>query len=148
MIDDFENLWSNKTEKLTVINIPNAVLLNMLRFNKKSNNKKEVKPRSYQLEAIKAFKDNQWNGIFEMATGTGKTITSLLITKEYKKEKKRMFLIILVPFTHLVDQWIDNCKLLGYKRVIKCYGSKTSWMTKLETKVRDFNIGISDLEKE
>ena len=146
MIDDFENLWINKTEKLTVINIPNAVLLNMISFNKKSSSKKEVQPRSYQLEAIKAFKDNQWNGIFEMATGTGKTITSLLITREYKKEKKRMFLIILVPFTHLVDQWIDNCKLLGYKRIIKCYGSKTSWMTKLESKVRDFKIGISDLE--
>lgn len=148
MIDDFEKLWTNKTERLTVINIPDAVLLNILSFNKKSkkDNRKEVKPRSYQIEAMKAFKDNQWNGIFEMATGTGKTITSLLITKEYKNDKKRLFLIIIVPFTHLIDQWIDNCKLLGYKRIIKCCGSKISWVHKLESKVRDFNIGISDLE--
>lgn len=146
MVDDFEKLWNNKTEKLTIINLPNAVLLKMISFNNKSSNKKEVVPRSYQLEAMKAFKDNNWNGIFEMATGTGKTITSLLITREYKKEKGRMFLIILVPFTHLVDQWIDNCNLLGYKKIIKCYGNKSSWMTKLESRVRDFNIGISELE--
>ena len=147
MIADFEKLWLNKTKKLTVVNIPNAVLLKFLSFNNdKAKKKKTVEVREYQKNAIKAFKDNQWNGIFEMATGTGKTISSLFVTREYKKEKKRMFLIILVPFTHLVDQWIENCKLFDYKRIIKCYGNKKSWINKLENNVRDFNIGISDLE--
>lgn len=146
MVDDFENLWNNTTENLTIIDVPNIILSKIVNLNKNSNYKKEVKPREYQLEAIKSFKDNQWKGIFEMATGTGKTITSLLITKEYKKEKSRMFLIILVPFTHLVEQWISNCRLLGYKQILKCYGNKSSWIRKLENKIRDFNIGISDLE--
>lgn len=39
--------------------------------------------RDYQLKAIDEFKLNHWEGIFEMATGTGKTKTSLFATKDY-----------------------------------------------------------------
>lgn len=145
MIKDFENLWLNKTEKLTVINIPDAVLLRLISF-KGSRKETKVKARDYQNKAIEAFKNNNWNGIFEMATGTGKTITSLLAATRYKKEMKRMFLIIMVPFTHLIDQWIENCELLGYERILKCYGDKKKWVNKLGNRVRDFNIGIKNTE--
>ncbi len=30
---------------------------------------KEIKLRDYQYEAVKAFKNKNWKGIFEMATG-------------------------------------------------------------------------------
>lgn len=105
-----------------------------------------IKARDYQIKAINSFKENNWRGILEMATGTGKTITSLIVANEFKEYNKKIFLIILVPFTHLVDQWEENCEVLGFKSLLKCYGLKSSWKYKLENKVRDFNIGISDVE--
>lgn len=113
---------------------------------KNNKEKKEIKPREYQVKAIESFKNNDWMGILEMATGTGKTITSLLIAKNYVKEYDRIFLIILVPFTHLIEQWEENCEGMGFKDMVKCYGSKSSWVNILENRVRDFNIGITKIE--
>jgi superfamily II DNA or RNA helicase len=89
--------------------------------------------------------ENNWHGILEMATGTGKTITSLLISQEFYKQRGRIFLIIIVPFTHLVVQWEKNCQDMNYKNITNCFGAKKSWMNKLQTDVRDFNLGL--LEK-
>src|SRR5690606_30341945 len=86
--------------------------------------------------------ENNWHGILEMATGTGKTITSLLITNEFYKQKGRIFLVIIVPFTHLVGQWEENCQEMGYEKFTYCYGAKKSWVNKLQTDVRDFNLGL------
>jgi superfamily II DNA or RNA helicase len=104
--------------------------------------RKVVHPRAYQQEAIQAVIRNNWCGILEMATGTGKTITSLLISEEFYKERGRIFLVILVPFTHLVEQWEKNCLDMGYKTITNCFGSKKSWVNKLQTEVRDFNLGL------
>ena len=99
--------------------------------------------REYQLEAINNFRKNKWRGILEMATGTGKTITSLSAAKNYMQENEHIFLIILVPFTHLADQWEKDCRKFGFNQILKCYGLKNSWINSLISKVRDFNIGIS-----
>lgn len=102
--------------------------------------------RDYQKIAAENFELNKFKGILEMATGTGKTITSLFIAKNYFEVKGRIFLIILVPYTHLINQWEKNCEDLNFKLLLKCYGLKSEWKYKLEKKVRDFNIGISDIE--
>ncbi|WP_304131755.1 DEAD/DEAH box helicase family protein [Mesonia mobilis] len=62
-------------------------------------------PRAYQLNAYQNWVKNNYQGIFAMATGTGKTVTSLnCILQEYKKSHKYKF-IVLVPTLALVDQW-------------------------------------------
>ena len=102
--------------------------------------------RDYQIEAYENFKSNSYHGIFEMATGTGKTFTSLMCASEYFKENKRLFLIIFVPFNHLVPQWQENAKVFGFRDFLTCNNLKTSWLYELEDKVRDFNGKISNLE--
>lgn len=104
----------------------------------------EIKPRPYQQEAIDAVKNNDWSGILEMATGTGKTITSLIIADHFFQEKGKIFLTIIVPFTHLVEQWEKNCRDMGFTNITTCFGSKSHWTGKLQTDVRDFNLGIID----
>src|SRR5690606_19611416 len=43
-------------------------------------------PRDYQMQAYKNWVANDYNGLFAMATGTGKTLTSLnCILQEYRK---------------------------------------------------------------
>ncbi len=81
-----------------------------------------------------------------MATGTGKTITSLICAKQYLKENKRIFLIILVPLRHLAEQWESNLKTVGFNNCLKCYDLKSKWINKYDTIVRDFNLGITKVE--
>ena len=46
-------------------------------------------PRQYQLDAYNNWKDKDYQGIFAMATGTGKTITSLnCVLEEYNINKQ------------------------------------------------------------
>ncbi|PMC36043.1 hypothetical protein CJ195_17510 [Bacillus sp. UMB0899] len=144
MVADFERLWNNTTNGLTIIEMPQILKEKMFGYKKemKPIKRKEIKPRPYQQEAIDATKANNWNGILEMATGTGKTITSLMIANEFFKDHGRIFLIIIVPFTHLVEQWEENCRLLGFTSFTTCFGSKTAWYGKLQTDVRDFNAGF------
>lgn len=150
MINDFNNLWENNTTGLEVIDMPKVIKNKILEYKsdrlnpiKKYN---KIEPREYQIEAIKAFKENNWNGILEMATGTGKTITSLLISKDYLNDKGRLFLIILVPYIHLIDQWEKNCIEMDLFNILNCTGLKSTWIDKLNCKIRDFNIGISKVE--
>ncbi len=105
-----------------------------------------IEIREYQKEALDKFKSNDWHGIFEMATGTGKTFTSLICAKEYLKVKKKLFLIIVVPFIHLVEQWEGSAELLQFVNFLKCNSGNSKWNYELESKIRDFNIGISELE--
>lgn len=63
------------------------------------------KPRKYQEEAYEAWCKKNYQGIFAMATGTGKTITSLnCVLEEYKKSNQYRVLI-LVPIIDLVNQY-------------------------------------------
>ncbi|TLS36477.1 DEAD/DEAH box helicase family protein [Pseudalkalibacillus caeni] len=146
MVVDFENLWSDNTNGLSVIEIPNIVKEKIAGYKKEGAKiklpGKVIKPRPYQQEAIDAVVNNNWHGILEMATGTGKTITSLLISNEFFKQRGRIFLVIIVPFTHLVGQWERNCQELNYKKFTHCFGAKKSWVNKLQTDVRDFNLGL------
>ena len=57
-----------------------------------------------------------------------------------------MFLIIVVPYIHLINQWIDECNKFGIYNILNCSGNKENWIYKLSNKVRDFNIGFNDFE--
>lgn len=163
MVEDFKRLWNNETNGLEIITMP-KILVERIKVNRKSTKPStsevnileeptteeeeriEIIPRDYQIEAIQAFEDNNWQGILEMATGTGKTITSLMIAQKYLEKNGRIFLIIMLPFLHLIDQWQENCEQLGFKHSIICAENRASWQDKLRQNIRDFNIGISKVE--
>jgi len=63
------------------------------------------KLRQYQSEAISNWKSNNHKGLFEMATGSGKTITAISIIKEFKITNPISFTIIDVPKISLARQW-------------------------------------------
>lgn len=147
-IEDFELLWNNTTNGLTVIDVPDSVKRNLLErrgpMPNKSNVSSTIEPREYQKKAIQMLMNNNWLGILEMATGTGKTITSLLAATEYRNMNGRLFLVIYAPFTHLVEQWEKECKRFGFEYITLCYESKTKWLNELEQEIRNFNIGVLD----
>lgn len=84
------------------------------------------KPRPYQIKAYENWVANNYKGLFAMATGTGKTITSLnCLLNEYQK-KGIYRAVITVPTTALVDQWKKECANFNFKNIITV-SSKENW---------------------
>lgn len=97
----------------------------------------------YQEDAIKSWISANCRGVFEMATGTGKTLTSLAAAVNCYKKIGRLALVILVPYLHLLEQWEQNCKEFGFYP-IKCSGAHRNWQIEVRSKIQDFNIGALD----
>lgn len=150
MKKDFEDLWGNNTPELRVIPMPDIVIrklqetvnLDDVFISQKQDTK--IKPRNYQKEAMDSIINNDWHGILDMATGTGKTFTSLLIANEFFMIHKKIFLLIIVPYQHLIDQWIDNMNVIGFKNPLICSSNNRNWRNELHSKTRDFNNGFID----
>lgn len=89
---------------------------------------KPFEMRSHQLDALKAWSGNLFNGILELATGAGKTITAIYAATRTIENNEGMALVVAVPYQDLADQW---CKELGIFNIVplRCYGSRDEWET-------------------
>ncbi len=96
------------------------------------------KPRDYQVEAYNAWVSRGKTGIFAMATGTGKTITSLNCALEEYNINKEYQLIILVPTNTLVSQWVDEVKKFNFGNIILVNG-QSNWQERLVSLKGDFD---------
>ena len=83
-------------------------------------------PRPYQIEAYNKWIENGKKGLFAMATGTGKTLTSLNCLLNQYKENNSYKAIILVPTVALVNQWKDECRKFNFNNVITV-SSQEKW---------------------
>ncbi len=173
--NDFDMLWKNKTNKLHVISFPTAVRTRLKQFKKNRINyeidkeeqnylrdqetKYEVRTREffpqipeeielydYQKQAIENWKEKGFKGIFSMATGTGKTITALAgLVDLYNVLDKKLGIVIVCPFQHLVEQWVGEIKnfnmhpIIGYSK-----SSQKKWKKRLYDSIVNFNLGIKD----
>ena len=90
-------------------------------------------PREYQQQAFENWKNNGQKGLFAMATGTGKTITSLNCLLEIYKRKGYYKAIILVPTITLVNQWEQECHKFNFMNVIKVYSKNPLWKENVES---------------
>lgn len=103
-----------------------------------------IKLRTYQEKAIENWAKKGYKGIFDMATGTGKTYTALAaISKLYKHSNENLAVIIICPYQHLVEQWREDVEAFGMKPII-CYSasSQKNWRERLKTAVNSFNLGV------
>lgn len=82
-----------------------------------------IKLHDYQQDAIEVWKTNNYCGIFDMATGTGKTYTALGALSELCLHVKRLAVIIVCPYQHLVEQWGEDINAFGVKPIIGYSGS-------------------------
>lgn len=77
-----------------------------------------AEPRQYQKDAYNAWVKNNYKGLFAMATGTGKTITSLnCVLNEYHIHNKYN-VIIAVPTRSLLSQWVSEAKKFNFSNII------------------------------
>ena len=87
-------------------------------------NGKISKPREYQMEAYNNWVNNDRKGLFAMATGTGKTITSLnCIVEDYNINGFYKF-IVLVPTRALLTQWDKEVRMAFNFKDVYLSGTK------------------------
>ena len=126
-----ENIQSEKIDKLKAVTnspeIPAGVSLH-----------------DYQKEAIEEWQKNNYCGIFDMATGTGKTYTGLgAITQLYKDMKGKLAVIIVCPYQHLVDQWVDDILNFNINPIIGHSSSEQrDFKQRFKMAIMDYNLGV------
>lgn len=102
----------------------------------------------YQIEAINNWKEQEYIGIFDMATGTGKTYTGLgAITQLYndkvKEKNESLFVVICCPLQHLVTQWIEDIYKFNIRPIVAFGDNKyKDYKMKLEDAIFDYNLGV------
>ena len=130
----FDAIWSGKDDKLKIEDFPKAKFVaryktsvpkydiderenkeeteNVVNDEVDKNVEREffhfpqnIKPRLHQEKAIDNFVKNNYQSLFAMATGTGKTLTSLFAANELSLKEEITSILIIVPLKDLVDQW-------------------------------------------
>ena len=90
--------------------------------------------RDYQIDAINSFKNNNYNGILQMATGTGKTYTAINIFKEIFNFKN--IIIVVAPYQHLCSQWVEEIEMvIPDKNVFECHSAIPNWKKEFDRKL-------------
>jgi len=104
-----------------------------------------IKLYDYQNEAIKNWRKNNYCGIYDMATGTGKTLTALGSMVSINKNKgNQISTVIVCPLQHLVEQWIEDLLLFGVSPIVGYSSSnQKDWKNNLKKAIRDQKLGVS-----
>lgn len=106
------------------------------------------KLHDYQAEAITEWQKRNYRGIFDMATGTGKTYTGLgALTTLSKNIGHKLAAIIVCPYQHLVEQWVEDIlkfnidPIIGYSD-----SSQKDWPKRLKDAIRDQKLKVRGKE--
>ncbi|NLK72609.1 MAG: DEAD/DEAH box helicase family protein [Clostridiales bacterium] len=95
-----------------------------------NNGSVTIRPYEHQLEALKNWEINERTGIFEHATGSGKTITALCAINDSLARGE--VILILVPSIDLLNQWHKEIRriLSTNIRILICGGNNELWKEK------------------
>ena len=99
----------------------------------------DIKFHDYQEQAIASWVGENYRGIYDMATGTGKTFTGLgSIAKISEDLDDELAVIIVCPYQHLVEQWVEDIVRFNIKPIIGYSASaQKDWKKRLSNAVRD-----------
>lgn len=185
--EKFNRFWNNNSKRAYVISIPEAVKSRILQIKPKSKDyivkqfekleqeqgqeqaqkeavkkeevRKVIKLRDYQKEAIQNWIKNDYKGIFEMATGTGKTLTALGCLDKILEKGEKILCVISAPYSHLLEQWkkeiksviegakggnFNNLSTLLEGEQILIGSAHSNWKRDLSNKLADLETGLLD----
>ena len=164
----FSSIWSDSEPNIRVLEFPRIADEMIKRYKKGTPNlhvddlqfpprKSETKVQAhmvgarmpegfslhdYQEEAITSWVSENYRGIFDMATGTGKTYTGLgAISKLSQDCNDELAVIIVCPYQHLVEQWVDDIVKFNMMPIIGFSSSpQKDWKKKLSDAIRNQKI--------
>ena len=74
-------------------------------------------PFDHQGKAVQAWCEAGYRGILEMATGSGKTITSMICAYRLYETHKPLLIVVSAPYIPLIQQWCDEIEFFGLRPV-------------------------------
>lgn len=96
--------------------------------------------RQHQRDALNAWSEKGgFVGIFDLATGAGKTITACYAIVQMAGGIPGLTVVIAVPYQNLADQWCDVLALFGVDPV-RCYVSKADWADRLDQVIHEVEM--------
>ncbi len=160
----FDNLWDNLDTAMEVIPFPNVAVerLNSYKVEKTEPLCVEIQNEDdsqdvffkipdnvdlydYQREAIESWKNNNYCGIFDMATGAGKTFTALgALSSLSKNLNNHIAVVIVAPYQHLVEQWVEDIIQFNVKPIVAYSYSGQKWRKQFSDAVTAYNVGAID----
>jgi len=100
----------------------------------------------HQGDAVSAWFSNKGSGILSIATGGGKTYTSLIAATQVLKSKKAILVVISVPTKALMSQWAGDVREFGIEAA-DTNGKSQAWITRcLKAQQRNLRLGVSKAE--
>jgi len=107
-----------------------------------------VKLHDFQIKAIDEWEKHGYRGIFDMATGTGKTFTGLgAVARLSEKVYDKLAVVIVCPYQHLVEQWVEDIVKFNINPIIGySASSQKDWKRRLEDAVRDQKLKVRNKE--
>jgi len=149
-IDEYENSITINKRSLNILKSDNVHVLenNEIQVQNDANVPRLPfdKLREYQETAILSWKNNNYTGIFDMATGTGKTYTGLgALVNLYNHCNGDLAVIISCPFIHLVEQWVEDLIKFNIEPIIG-YGTSAqkNWKQRLERAIECHNRKVEN----
>lgn len=162
-VEEFRRIWNNEDSNLRTYEFPkvNKTLIERYKISDLDftqldeveefmpppvNNGAEipsfVKLYDYQEMAIQNWAKADFCGIFDMATGTGKTLTGLGATAYLSNFLSgKLAVYIVCPYQHLVEQWVEDIEAFGMKPIIAySSSSQKDWRKRLTKAVTDQKI--------
>ena len=123
---EFTRIWNNEGTRVKSISLPNKILDLIKKHASRIENWEEAleetlilvderkswsadkrpngkRPRAHQLQALKNWEMNGRRGIFEHATGSGKTFTAMCAIRKCIEEGSPI--LVIVPSISLMMQW-------------------------------------------
>lgn len=166
---DFQSLWSNQTPNLRVERFSDVARERLIQLGRDRPDRplpatdnaltpapaavseparlsipEGLEVREYQRDAVVAWFGQQGRGILKMATGTGKTKTALIAATKLgdllRQREQPLVVLVVAPFTHLVDQWITEVEDFGV-RPIAVYESSEKWLPVVEEQIAAARMG-------
>ena len=160
----FDNLWDNLDTAMEVIPFPKVAVerLNSYKVEKTEPLCVEIQNEDdsqdvffkipdnvylydYQREAIESWKNNNYCGIFDMATGAGKTFTALgALSALSKNLNNHIAVVIVAPYQHLVEQWVEDIIQFNVKPIVGYSYPGQKWRKQFSDAVTAYNVGAID----
>lgn len=104
-------------------------------------------PFAHQGLAVDAWLRAGGRGILAMATGSGKTLTSLIACHELRATTGPMLIVVAAPYVPLVMQWCDEARLFGIEpRNMSAAGGPAGRRKEIADAGRRLTLGLADAE--
>lgn len=157
----FDNLWDNLDTAMEVIPFPNVAVEKLRSYKMEETGSLFVEIQEeddsqdvffkipttidlydYQREAIENWKNNNYCGIFDMATGAGKTFTALgALSSLSKNLNNNIAVVIVAPYQHLVEQWVEDIIQFNVKPIVAYSYPGQKWRKQFSDAVTAYNVG-------